>query len=771
MKVIVKVFLALSVVTGVISGCATKSDINELKDRVDQLESYKIQTVSGQITAINNSLTSLQNTDTELKTYIETLNNQAKSLEDASKNLEDAIKKMKDEISSSEADALAKMEDMKAGIDGELSTIKAAIEALQAKDDDLQNQINDLKNYISDELKSAKDWAEATSATLEEYNKTAKIVADIQTRIESLESEIAADIDTALTEAIAKSEASMKEWINEQLTGYYTVAQMDSKLEILEQTLAAQKDELKNLIEKNEDAIETINGEIEKNKADIEAINGDIEKYKGEIEKNKKAIEDLEASIKTNTDEISSLKSAIEESKEEITEAYKNYIAEAIKDDGVIGKAIQAKIDDVNDDIESLAASVKTCEDDIATIKSDIKSIKSDIITIQSDLTAIKADIESLKTDIKNTLRNLASISYIPAYSDHIERVEYEGLESYSVKNAEAKDLTLRFDVYPATSAASIAIAFEKDATILSARAVYTRTRANAGDFASLKIKSATANEGVLSVVIPAPELGNEFILGKLSSSLILRVDTGTNLIQSEYIPLTPEAEGLAYTQYMVGSFDTSGDGSLDADEIGAVKSLDFRNLTDLSSLDLTSFTNLTEVICPSLDWLLGLNLSYNNTVTFYSPAGKKLISDHDVLIDGVIWQKYNVGATESNIEGDKFTFAEAQRACPSGYRTPTIDEYKSLVTNYEWKDDYSYMDGEHYGYLFCGSREYSSDAPAVFLPPMTTSYGAAVANYWTSSKNTDNFSFYLYFEAEGRPDATHAQKNSNTVSVRCVKE
>ena len=221
----------------------------------------------------------------------------------------------------------------------------------------------------------------------------------------------------------------------------------------------------------------------------------------------------------------------------------------------------------------------------------------------------------------------------------------------------------------------------------------------------------------------------------------------------------------------MVGSFDTSGDGSLDADEIGAVKSLDFRNLTDISSLDLTGFANLKEVICPSLDWLLGLNLSYNNTVTFYSPAGKKLISDHDVLIDGVIWQKYNVGATESNIEGDKFTFAEAQRACPSGYRTPTIDEYKSLVINYEWKDEYSYMDGEHYGYLFCGSREYSSDAPAVFLPPMTTLSGAAIASYWTCSKNTDNYSFYLYFAAEGRPDTTNAQKNSATFSVRCVKE
>ncbi len=708
MKVIVKVFLALSVVAGVISGCATKSDVNDLKDRMDALESSRIQSIEGQISSIDTSIGILDQTDDQLDAYIKALKEQVLELEVTEGEEHDAL--------------------------------NATIEALQARDEDLHKLIEELRSYSDTQLAGAKDWASATFATLDEYNKTAETVAGIKAQVESLSDKLAQFQDNTIeeatkvcTEAIAKAisemESSMKSWVNEQLTGYYTVAQMDSKLEVLAQTLAAQKEELQELIEKNAE----------------------------DIDKNKEAIAALESSIKTNTDDISALKSATEAQKEEITKAYKDYIAEAIKDGGVIGKAIQSKIDDVTEDIETLSASIKTCEDDIAAIKNDI--------------TDIKADIESLKTDIKNTLRNLTSISYIPAYSDHIERVEYEVIESYSIKNAEAKDLTLRFDVYPATSADSIAVAFGKDATILSARAVYTRTRANAGDFVSLKIKSATANEGVLSVVIPAPELGNEFILGKLSSSLILRVDTGTNLIQSEYIPLVPEAEGLDYTQYMVGSFDTSGDGSLDADEIAAVKSLDFRDLTDLSSLDLTGFTNLSEVICPSLDWLLGLNLSYNNTVTFCSPAGKKLISDHDVLIDGVIWQKYNVGATESNIEGDKFTFDDAQRACPSGYRTPTIDEYKSLVTNYEWKDEYSYMDGEHYGYLFCGSREYSSDAPAVFFPPMISLSGAAIASYWTCSKNTDNYSFYLYFEAEGRPDTTHAQKNSATFSVRCVKE
>ncbi len=697
MKVIVKAFLVLSVVAGVISGCATKSDFNELKDRVDKLEADQIQDVAGQITSINNSLTSLQNADTELKTYIETLKGQAESLETASGNLEKAI------------------------------------ETLQKKDEDLQKQIDELKAYAENGLKDTRDWAAATFATLEEYNKTAEIVAGIQTRVEALKSEIAEASNKALTDALAKSEESMRNWINEQLTGYYTIAEMDTKLELLEDELNEQKKDLTDLIGQNTE---------------------ELDELAGVVDENANAISDL-------SDSLTAQKAAI-------TKAYTKAIATAVENQGKINKTVQDTLDKHNSRLIALDSRVTKCEKDITSIKADIS--------------AIKKDIESLQ----NTLRNLASISYIPAYSDHIERVEYTGIGSLSIQNAKAKDLKLRFDVYPKSSADSIANAWIKfvskviTESPLSARAVYTRTRADAGDFVDLNIKDVLAKEGVLTVVISATELGNEFVLGKLSSSLVLRVDTGANLIQSEYIPLVPEAGEISFTQYMVGNFDTNGDGNLDDDEKGAIKSLDFSNMTDLSSLDLTIFPDLAEVICPSLDWLLsmGENLQYNNTVTFYSPARKKLISDNDVLIDGLIWQKYNVGATVSNIAGDKFTFADAQIACPSGYRLPTIDEYSSLVYMYHYMGryevEYYYLGAKYEGHMFSGTKRCynpvnAPDVPAVFFP--LTVENPATAHYWTSTKNTETSSRYLYFEPLGVPNTNLAINNDGSCCVRCVKE
>jgi predicted nucleic acid-binding Zn-ribbon protein len=564
----------------VISGCAKQSDINDLQKQIDDLKSSdQIQTISGQITSINNSLTSLQNTDSQLKGYIETLQGQAESLEAAGKNLEDAIAKMKEElkgeISAAESDAVTKMEEMKSAIDDELETIKKAIEALQVKDNDLQKQIDDLKVYAETQIGEIKDWAEATSATLEEYNKTAAIVAGIPVQIENLNNEIAeikeniSDVKTelgeaisqlktelqgetdeavaalkeelltkikdasddaakaiesateeitkayktAISEAIDASEESMKAWINEQLTGYYTIAQMDTKLGLLEDKLDAQKKDLKELIDENADG---------------------IEKNKGDIEKNTQAINDLKASVDENAQDISDLTDSLAAQKTAITTAYTKAIASAVENQGTINKTVQDTLAKHNSRLIALDSRVTQCETDIAAIKDEITKIKSDIADLQKD--------------VKGLLSRVQSITYIPKYSDGIERVEYD--ES----TATATDLTLRFDVRPADCADSIVKAYEKylkDQTLaspLKARAVYTLTKAAAaGDFVDLKINDVTAEKdestnkttGVLSVTISPANLGTEFFQGTLGASLVLSVSTGSTDIQSDYIRLT----------------------------------------------------------------------------------------------------------------------------------------------------------------------------------------------------------------------------------------
>ena len=565
MKVIAKFFLILAAVAGVISGCAKQSDIDDIQKQIDSLKSSdQIQTVSGQISSIISSLSSLETTDTELKGYIETLQGQAESLEKTGKDLDDAITKAKGdlegEISASESKVLGQMETLKGSVDSELGAIKKAIGDLQDKDEDLQRRIDSLKVYAETQIGEIKDWAEATSATLKEYNKTAEIVAGIPAQIESIISEISeiknsipdvkAAIDdavsglktelqgetdkavaalkaelltkikdasdnaskaiesatdditnaykTAISEAIDASEKSMKTWINEQLTGYYTISQMDSKLKILDDKLDTQKKDLKTLIEQNA-----------------------------------KDIDNLEGLINTNKTAISDLKNSLATQKTDITTAYTAAIEAAVENQGTINKAVQDTLAKHNSRLIALDSKVTQCETDIAAIKDEITKIKTDIADLQKDVNAL--------------LSRIQSITYIPKYSDGIERVEYD-------ETATAKDLTIRFDIRPADCADSIVLAYSKYlqnttlASPLKARAVYTLTKAAAaGDFVDLTIKSVTAEKdestnkstGVLSVTVSPVSLGPEFFQGTLGASLVLSVSTGSTDIQSEYIRLT----------------------------------------------------------------------------------------------------------------------------------------------------------------------------------------------------------------------------------------
>ena len=190
----------------------------------------------------------MESTDTQLNDYIAALQAEDKSLTEklaeTNSKIDSAKKELEGTISTEKAAVVAELEALKEQLESELATLKAAIETLQAKDAELEKQIADLKDYVDAELKATKDWATATFATLEQYNTVASTIATIEGTIEELNTsiatvkeEITAAYTAALEEAISALETSMKEWVNEQLTGYYTIAQMDAKLEALQNSL------------------------------------------------------------------------------------------------------------------------------------------------------------------------------------------------------------------------------------------------------------------------------------------------------------------------------------------------------------------------------------------------------------------------------------------------------------------------------------------------------------------------------------------------------
>ncbi|MDO4826890.1 MAG: hypothetical protein Q4B16_04955 [Bacteroidia bacterium] len=494
---------------------------------------------------------------------------------------------------------------------------------------------------------------------------------------------------------------------------------------------------------------------IAKNAADIAANAAAIAKNTIDIEFNTSNIAQCSAFILINRrntldnqHDIQDLKTALADQKTEITDAYTRAISAAITaNNGTLDAKLQTEIGKVNDKIAAL----------------DIR------------LTAVENSVSSLTDrvdDIEEGLKSLTSIAYIPKYADGIERVEYE-VSGY--KFTRKGDLVLRFDVYPASAAQTIADSY---ATTLSARAVYTLlTRANAGDFIDLQIIDATATGGILTVTVYSSNLDLDFLVGNLEASLVLKVKAGYNNLQSAYIPLVATGENLSYAQYVLGSFDTDGDEDLSGTELAAITQMDLTRCEDTTALDLTVFPNLSKVNCPSLDWLRKLAPAYDVTTVFYSADGaSRLYSEDDILIDGIVWQKKNVGASGAEELGVSASYVDALNStCPEGYHLPWKAEFDALARNYSSLIKLTNVDGR----WFSGSRVWSegSDVPAIFLPGLQSLPFSRYLAYFPGGPSAVIPVFLLddkdpsQRSPKGWWQNIQAYDDSNCTQIRCVKD
>ena len=131
-----------------------------------------------------------------------------------------------------------------------------------------------------------------------------------------------------------------------------------------------------------------------------------------------------------------------------------------------------------------------------------------------------------------------------------------------------------------------------------------------------------------------------------------------------------------------------------------------------------------------------------------------------ETVIDGLTWMNYNIGATESNENGDIYTYDEALTVCPEGYRLPTIGEFDSLTANHS---DWTTYNGRN-GYWFSGSQIYSATASAIFLPD---------SEYWSATEKDEDFVYYQGFDSSYTYIETKIldpKKYYSCCYVRCVK-
>jgi len=465
-----------------VSACGLYEErFDDLHRQLDSLKNEVIKPLAEQVEAIDVTVENAEETQVALRQYITELDSELGSLNGELSNLDEAIAKLNEDIagqiSSMETDVRAQISSQKAYIEGLIKTVNMTLERLRLKDEELSGLISDLKTYADQEISNTKDWTSSTYATLEQYNDACDVLGEIEGTIEemnemlsasemkfrtskmeieqamasldetlkgeinTLEANVAREIASfktnmetaykaALQKSLEDSEASMKEWINSQLAGYYSAAATDAQLEVYKSRIEASINAQTTYLEGVVDSLRTaLNGKINANSSLIEQLRKDIEKaastessyatriagLSSDITTNATNISKNADAIKKNNDDITSLNQLVAQNKELII-ANQNKIAElkeAIKD-------LNLDLDDEKILIEQDARAIQKNIDDIATVSELISKNASAISSNQTAISQNTEDIAALKDSVAAVKTRLTA-AYKAAIAEAIE--------------------------------------------------------------------------------------------------------------------------------------------------------------------------------------------------------------------------------------------------------------------------------------------------------------------------------------------------------------
>lgn len=436
----------------------TDKELEDIRLALRNLEA-RVATMEEQMLNITTSISDLEAMKEELEAYCDALEEAKaeleKKLEEAEKTLNDLLE---DGLGETNQNLAAQMEALQNSMNQHLTKLNETISALEKKDVELQSAIENLLVYVDKEF-AGKTWVETTFATLDEYHELSAIVAGIEPVIASLEDSfmeledslqaelemvqaamngeidarakeitqayqaaveaVRADITRAYTAeldaAIIALEASMKEWVNSQLTAYYTKEEIDQQLTILSTQFTSQLEDqkqyimsllmgeiedLENMIALNSDMITALGGQLsdaEKNiianSKQIAANAETIIKNATEIAANAENIEEHadmlaehEGLIKENSDLIAQNKSSIDASIAENVAAIAKNAVDIAGNAALIAKNALA--------ISNNAAAIAANSEEIAALKVTIEETEAAVTTAYQE--AIAFAIETL---------------------------------------------------------------------------------------------------------------------------------------------------------------------------------------------------------------------------------------------------------------------------------------------------------------------------------------------------------------------------------------
>ena len=390
-----KLILILAVVAMVLPSCKKINEaLDSLDNRLDKLEQETIPSIDEQIAAINVSLDNLNAMDKELKGYIDGLTATATNLQEqinvTNTKIDEVKAELKGDISSTEtelkgeiatakANVIAQLEAVKEELEKELAQINATIATLQAKDTELEGKITELKTYVDTELGKTTDWVSATFATLEQYNALVSEVATIKEQIKAinesitnLETKLTTKINEDIAAAVSALNADIQQKVKE-ITEAYTAAVKTAKEEVTAAYTAA----IQTAINALDASLKAWVGEALSNYYTIAEVEAKITALQTSMTEGDEALQE----------ELKGLKSQLETTAAEITTAYKKAIEEAINtNNGVIDTKIANEIATVN---QRITGEVATINAKIAEIESRLDNVEAKIAELLARIQSV----------------------------------------------------------------------------------------------------------------------------------------------------------------------------------------------------------------------------------------------------------------------------------------------------------------------------------------------------------------------------------------------
>lgn len=397
-------------------------------------------------------------------------------------------------------------------IEEDIASLKGSVEGLKASVADLEKRLTE---------KFSKDLETAVAGLDSKISEqVTALTAAYTNAISTAKTEIETAYTAAIKSAIENLETSLKDWVNETLTGYSTVAATEAGIAALKDDLEGQLSGQKAYLE---GLLTSLSNDMTKNNAELKKL----------VDANAKAIEANKKAIEESAKKITQLESDLAAAKTEIKTAYEKAISDAVSaSEGKLTKEITDRIAEVNKSIDDKVTKVQNAVDAL-TVK--VADLEKSVQAISADLTALKNSVKDLEDRLNARIQ---SISYIPTYTDRVEEVYY----TFTNRNINyVKDLALQFEVMPHEAAQKVTV------EQVSGQAAYPQTRA--GSLTSFEVKSVSGDaDGILTVVIdPVKFLNNNHYnsnygtMGKAAVRVAVSDSKTGGSIASEYISVDPK--------------------------------------------------------------------------------------------------------------------------------------------------------------------------------------------------------------------------------------